>query len=135
MLHDLKANDGDIHQEDLQQLFEDAKKPRKDDGKLRHVTDSPQWRKIDNKFPEFSKEIRNVLFGLSSDGINPFGKHEQSLQYLAGSFMYVQSSTVVVHETQIHRPFRSSLIGRWLSIVFPTRGFMGMRILFDEVHE
>ncbi|GJX56899.1 leucine-rich repeat-containing protein [Tanacetum coccineum] len=27
MLHDLKANDGDIDQEDLQQLFEDAEKP------------------------------------------------------------------------------------------------------------
>nr|GEW14714.1 putative reverse transcriptase domain-containing protein [Tanacetum cinerariifolium] len=45
---------------------------RKDDGKLRHVADSPQWRKIDNKFPKFSKEIRNIRFGLSSDGINPF---------------------------------------------------------------
>nr|GFB56884.1 hypothetical protein [Tanacetum cinerariifolium] len=80
MLHDLDANDGDINQEDLQQLFEDAKKPvydgcnfsRKDDGKLRHVADSPQWRKINNKFLEFAKEIRNIRFGLSSDGINPF---------------------------------------------------------------
>nr|GFC43127.1 ulp1 protease family, C-terminal catalytic domain-containing protein [Tanacetum cinerariifolium] len=27
MLHDLDANDGDINQEDLQQLFEDAEKP------------------------------------------------------------------------------------------------------------
>ncbi|KAI3743970.1 hypothetical protein L1987_57042 [Smallanthus sonchifolius] len=43
------------------------------DGKLRHVADSPQWRNIDNMYPEFSKEIRNIRFGLSSDGINPFG--------------------------------------------------------------
>ncbi|GKF69994.1 protein kinase-like domain, concanavalin A-like lectin/glucanase domain protein, partial [Tanacetum coccineum] len=39
---------------------------RKDHGKLRHVADSPQWRKINNKFPEFAKEIRNIRFGLSS---------------------------------------------------------------------
>nr|GEY66157.1 hypothetical protein [Tanacetum cinerariifolium] len=45
---------------------------RKDDEKLRHVADSPQWRKIDNKFLKFDKEIRNIRFGLSSDGINPF---------------------------------------------------------------
>ncbi|KAK9054123.1 hypothetical protein SSX86_025200 [Deinandra increscens subsp. villosa] len=43
------------------------------DGKLRHVADSPQWRTIDKKYPEFGKETRNIRFGLSSDGINPFG--------------------------------------------------------------
>ncbi|XP_076899668.1 uncharacterized protein LOC143553586 [Bidens hawaiensis] len=43
------------------------------DGKLRHVADSPQWRTIDNKYPEFGKETRNIRFGLSSDGFNPFG--------------------------------------------------------------
>ncbi|GJZ93180.1 uncharacterized protein Tco_0665245 [Tanacetum coccineum] len=66
----------------LKRLFENKKEAkllrwhfdqRKDDGKLRHVADSPQWRKINNKFPEFAKEIRNIRFGLSSDGINPFG--------------------------------------------------------------
>ncbi|KAL4583243.1 hypothetical protein LXL04_007811 [Taraxacum kok-saghyz] len=43
------------------------------DGKLRHVADSPQWRNIDNKYPEFGNEMRNIRFGLSSDEINPFG--------------------------------------------------------------
>ncbi|XP_022003250.1 uncharacterized protein LOC110900686 [Helianthus annuus] len=43
------------------------------DQKLRHVADSPQWRTIDNKYPEFGKETRNIRFGLSSDGMNPFG--------------------------------------------------------------
>nr|GEV88899.1 hypothetical protein [Tanacetum cinerariifolium] len=46
---------------------------RKKDGKLRHVADSPQWRKINNKHDEFGGEIRNIRFSLSSDGINPFG--------------------------------------------------------------
>ncbi|XP_076941291.1 uncharacterized protein LOC143610795 [Bidens hawaiensis] len=43
------------------------------DGKLRHVADSPQWKTIDNKYREFGKEARNIRFGLSSDGISPFG--------------------------------------------------------------
>ncbi|KAL7588025.1 hypothetical protein Lser_V15G35834 [Lactuca serriola] len=46
---------------------------RETDRKLRHVADSPQWRNIDKKYPEFGKEMRNIRFGLSSDGINPFG--------------------------------------------------------------
>ena len=46
---------------------------RKKDGKLRHVADSPQWRKINNKYEEFGGEIRNMRFGLCLDGINPFG--------------------------------------------------------------
>ncbi|GJV74721.1 uncharacterized protein Tco_1506305 [Tanacetum coccineum] len=66
----------------LKRLFENKKEAkllrwhfdrRKDDGKLRHVAESPQWRKINNKFPKFAKEIRNIRFGLSSDVINPFG--------------------------------------------------------------
>ncbi|KAI3496562.1 hypothetical protein L1887_38927 [Cichorium endivia] len=47
---------------------------RKRDGKIRHVADSPQWRNIDYEFEEFGDEIRNIRFGLSSDGLNPFGK-------------------------------------------------------------
>ncbi|KAK1410808.1 hypothetical protein QVD17_37348 [Tagetes erecta] len=46
---------------------------RVSDGKLRHVADSPQWRTIDRKYRDFGKETRNIRFGLSSDGINPFG--------------------------------------------------------------
>ncbi|XP_076886075.1 uncharacterized protein LOC143535814 [Bidens hawaiensis] len=66
----------------LQRLFSNEKEAkllrwhseeRINDGKLRHVTDSPQWKKIDNIYPEFGKEIRNIRFGLSSDGISPFG--------------------------------------------------------------
>ncbi|KAI3682163.1 hypothetical protein L2E82_50097 [Cichorium intybus] len=66
----------------LKRLFANAKdakllrwhaEERKIDGKIRHVADSPQWRNIDSDFEEFGKEIRNIRFELSSDGINPFG--------------------------------------------------------------
>ncbi|XP_071741136.1 uncharacterized protein [Rutidosis leptorrhynchoides] len=46
---------------------------RKNDGKLRHVADSSQWRNIDNIYTEFGNEVRNIRVGLSSDGTNPFG--------------------------------------------------------------
>ncbi|XP_023748116.1 uncharacterized protein LOC111896343 [Lactuca sativa] len=48
------------------------------DGKLRHVADSPQWENLDSEFKEFGGEIRNIRFGLSSDGINPFGNMSSS---------------------------------------------------------
>jgi hypothetical protein len=46
---------------------------RKRDGKLRHPADSPQWRNIDRHFREFGGESRNLRFGLSTDGMSPFG--------------------------------------------------------------
>ncbi|XP_071699112.1 uncharacterized protein [Rutidosis leptorrhynchoides] len=46
---------------------------RKNDGKMRHVADSLQWKNFDKDFEEFGDEIRNIRFGLSSNGINPFG--------------------------------------------------------------
>ncbi|XP_063949039.1 uncharacterized protein LOC108203290 [Daucus carota subsp. sativus] len=45
---------------------------RKSDGMLRHPADSPQWRSIDGKFPEFGGELRNLRLGLCADGMNPY---------------------------------------------------------------
>ncbi|XP_054785874.1 uncharacterized protein LOC129292326 [Prosopis cineraria] len=42
------------------------------DGKLRHLADSEQWKKIDTLFPEFSSDPRNLKLGLSTDGMNPY---------------------------------------------------------------
>ncbi|XP_019173902.1 PREDICTED: uncharacterized protein LOC109169475 [Ipomoea nil] len=46
---------------------------RKNDGKLRHPADSPQWRNIDRSWPEFGTENRNLRLGLCTDGMNPHG--------------------------------------------------------------
>ncbi|XP_074353359.1 uncharacterized protein LOC141692428 isoform X1 [Apium graveolens] len=45
---------------------------RKSDGMLRHPADSPQWRTIDRKFPEFGQEARNLRLRVSADGMNPY---------------------------------------------------------------
>ncbi|XP_027936218.1 uncharacterized protein LOC114191244 [Vigna unguiculata] len=46
---------------------------RKCDNLLRHPADSPQWKKIDETYPEFGAEPRNLRLGLATDGMNPYG--------------------------------------------------------------
>ncbi|XP_042486512.1 uncharacterized protein LOC122066739 [Macadamia integrifolia] len=45
---------------------------RVDDQRLRHPTDSKEWKDFDMRYPYFSKDPRNVRLGLASDGFNPF---------------------------------------------------------------
>ena len=52
---------------------------RKKDGKLRVPADGSQWRKIERKYgKEFADDARSVWFGLSADGINPFGEQSSN---------------------------------------------------------
>lgn len=43
------------------------------DGLMRHPADSPTWKHFDAKHKSFSRESRNLRFGLATDGFNPFG--------------------------------------------------------------
>jgi hypothetical protein len=49
------------------------KETRKKDNMLRHIGDRSQWRNVYRTFPTFADDARNVRFGLSTDGMNPFG--------------------------------------------------------------
>ena len=42
------------------------------DGYMRHPSDSPAWKHLDDLYPQFASEVRNVRLGLASDGFNPF---------------------------------------------------------------
>ncbi|KAA0054990.1 transposase [Cucumis melo var. makuwa] len=46
---------------------------RIEDGKLRHPADSPAWKLIDFKWPDFDFKPRNLRLALSADGVNPHG--------------------------------------------------------------
>jgi predicted nucleic acid-binding Zn-ribbon protein len=46
----------------------------KDDGKLRHPADGQQWKDFNENHKDFAKELRNVRFTLSTDGMNPFAE-------------------------------------------------------------
>ena len=50
------------------------KEKRKQDSMLRHLADGSQWRKIDRMYTDFALDVRNIRFGLSTDGMNPFGE-------------------------------------------------------------
>ena len=54
------------------------KEERKEDGMLRHPADGSQWRKIDRTYKHFADDARNIRFGLSTDGMNPFGDMSSS---------------------------------------------------------
>jgi hypothetical protein len=46
---------------------------RKRDGKIHHTVDGRQWKRFDLSHEEdFSNDPRNIRFGLSTDGMNPF---------------------------------------------------------------
>jgi hypothetical protein len=51
-----------------------AQNDRKQDHMLRHPADGSQWRKIDTTYKDFAGKTRNIRFGLSIDGFNPFGQ-------------------------------------------------------------
>ena len=46
----------------------------KQDQMMRHPADGSQWRNVDRRFPDFDSDPRNIWFGLSTDGMNPFGE-------------------------------------------------------------
>ena len=55
------------------------KEERKQDNMLRHSVDGSQWRKVDRTFPIFTNDVRNIRFGLSTDGMNPFGEQSSAI--------------------------------------------------------
>ncbi|KAA0033998.1 transposase [Cucumis melo var. makuwa] len=44
-----------------------------EDDKLRHPADSPAWKLVNFKWPDFGSEPRNLRLALSTDGVNPHG--------------------------------------------------------------
>ncbi|KAD2805775.1 hypothetical protein E3N88_39152 [Mikania micrantha] len=51
---------------------------RSTDGMMRHPVDGKAWQEFDNRYPNFSKEPRNIRLGLAVDGFNPFGNMSQT---------------------------------------------------------
>ena len=39
---------------------------------MRHPADSDTWKDVDQKWPDFASESRNLRLALSADGFNPF---------------------------------------------------------------
>ena len=48
------------------------------EGKLRYVHDSKAWKHVNDLWPHFANEPRNIRFGLAMDGVNPFRQNRVS---------------------------------------------------------
>ena len=44
---------------------------REFDGKMCHPSDSPSWKIVDHRWPNFASKPRNLRLVISADGINP----------------------------------------------------------------
>ena len=44
---------------------------RENDGQLRHPADSPTWQLVNQMWPQFASDSRNLRLAISADGINP----------------------------------------------------------------
>ena len=72
-----------------------------DDDKIAHLADCSQWQRFDEKHKEFSDDPRNVWFGLSIDGMNPFNKKMSDHNTWASDLNHVQHPNVVVSEEKV----------------------------------
>ena len=51
---------------------------KSEDGVMWFVHDSPAWKHVDATWPDFGSDPRNVRFGFSTDGVNPFKLNKTS---------------------------------------------------------
>ena len=65
---------------------------------MRHPSGSPTWKHLDNLYPDFASEIRNVRLGLASDGFNPFGKMRNDHSTWPVVLSGLQFAALDVHE-------------------------------------
>lgn len=59
-------------------LMQWAGSHRSTDGWLRYPQDGTAWKKLETLCPFLREDIRNVVFGLATDGFNPFGNNSAS---------------------------------------------------------
>ena len=45
---------------------------------MHYLVDGKEWKELDEKYPDFARELRNVRLGLAADDFNPFGNISRS---------------------------------------------------------
>ena len=64
------------HAERRNKILKDPK--RNEEVNLTHPSDASQWKAIDDAFPKFGEDPRNIRLGASTDGLNPFGNQSST---------------------------------------------------------
>nr|AAX94903.1 transposon protein, putative, CACTA, En/Spm sub-class [Oryza sativa Japonica Group]AAX96444.1 transposon protein, putative, CACTA, En/Spm sub-class [Oryza sativa Japonica Group]ABA92573.1 transposon protein, putative, CACTA, En/Spm sub-class [Oryza sativa Japonica Group] len=75
---------------------------RQRDGMLRHPADGSQWRNIDITFKDIGKDARNIRFGLSTDGMNPFGEMSSGHSTWPVTMCIYNPLPLAMHEEEVH---------------------------------
>jgi hypothetical protein len=55
---------------------------------------------MDREFSDFDNDARNIRFGFSTDGMNPFGQWGSS--HSTWPVTHVQPSCLAIHEVEVH---------------------------------
>jgi hypothetical protein len=71
----------------------------KTDAKIQHPADGRQWKHFDLAHHEdFSNDPRNIRFGLSTDGMNPFDEMRKPHSTWSVIFVHIQSPPWLFHK-------------------------------------
>ncbi|XP_031741715.1 uncharacterized protein LOC116403911 [Cucumis sativus] len=101
---------------------------RINDGKLRHPADSPAWKLVDMKWPDFGSEPRNLRLALSADGVNPHGPKQPGddidiyLSPLIEALKLLWESGVECYDAYREEPFNLRSVLLWTINDFPAYG-------------
>ncbi|RVW37618.1 PH, RCC1 and FYVE domains-containing protein 1 [Vitis vinifera] len=52
---------------------------REFDGKMHHPSDSPSWKLVDHRWPDFASEPKNLRLAISTDGVECYDVHQQEV--------------------------------------------------------
>ena len=75
---------------------------RQQDGKMRHPADSQTWKDVDQKWPDFASESRNLRLALSADGFNPFRGNRTDHSSWPVFLINLQPSAMALYEKKVY---------------------------------
>ncbi|CAL8990117.1 unnamed protein product [Prunus brigantina] len=92
------------------------------DGQMSHPADSPSWKLLDDKWPEFGNEPRNLRLALSSDGFNPHNSLNVYLEPLIDDLKSLWDGIKGVYDAHNREYFTLRAALMWTINDFPAYG-------------
>ncbi|XP_062118752.1 uncharacterized protein LOC133832424 [Humulus lupulus] len=109
------------------------------DGKMRHPVDSAAWELVNDKWPSFSNEERNIRLGLSTDGFNPFRPNQPGndidiyLEPLVEDLKLLWNEGVDAHDALDNTNFKLRAILMWTIQDFPAYGNLAEKNVCESI--
>ncbi|XP_051130800.1 uncharacterized protein LOC127251232 [Andrographis paniculata] len=101
-------------------------KGRVDDGKMRHLADSPAWKGFDHRYPTFAEDIHNVRLGLATDDgpQGPGDRIDVFLQPLMDELKELWYDGVRTYDARSKEDFQMRATLLWTISDFPGYGML-----------